>query len=477
MNTQRVSCKPILASALVWGTTCAVFPVVAALATTHHPAAVSASIIHGLRQSCTHTTYTDDLSSLKLNLETDFFDPTTGLHSEGVWHNALVGIASLESSSQTLASNAVQIAESLYRYSWDGVSFRRRSWSGQWDHLSLLSSDDPANNQKALPEQANYYRSSSEHRCVQHGMALIFWSRLLKQEYPTQLPLEQQKVLSSQHNEIAHQFLDQFWDPSQKLWTTTSKAQGGGSLLRPSASSGNTAKDYGADTSNSQWYYRAVDQAIAVLACLECLEVMEQQGQEDKSHGTVLFKERMVALIQTTCHTLLNPTGFGYGNVHQARTYLHLKRNRNFWHDGWVLLALIRAHRHLWPNDSNYGEEQFQTMWRGLLERYAHEKSSSMTTKGDCNSFDGTLWHWSLHQKSPQHNVRYCGDNVLAFAICRNLGIEIPGDGQFWAFVDKLRRIDDENDDELHHLASVADVYPQVRLHPNTELAALLVWP
>ena len=26
-------------------------------------------------------------------------------------------------------------------------------------------------------------------------------------------------------------------------------------------------------------------------------------------------------------------------------------------------------------------------------------------------------------------------------------------------------------------LVSVADVYPQVRLHPNTELAALVLWP
>jgi hypothetical protein len=31
--------------------------------------------------------------------------------------------------------------------------------------------------------------------------------------------------------------------------------------------------------------------------------------------------------------------------------------------------------------------------------------------------------------------------------------------------------------DDSRGLSSVADAYPQVRLHPNTELAALLVWP
>jgi hypothetical protein len=60
---------------------------------------------------------------LKLNLETDFYDPTptAGLHSESVWHNTLMGMQR-------------KLADSLYVHSWDGFSFRWRTWSGNWDH-------------------------------------------------------------------------------------------------------------------------------------------------------------------------------------------------------------------------------------------------------------------------------------------------------------------------------------------------------
>ena len=41
----------------------------------------------------------------------------------------------------------------------------------------------------------------------------------------------------------------------------------------------------------------------------------------------------------------------------------------------------------------------------------------------------------------------------------------------FWDFVETLRSGGNKGG-----LASVGDVYPQVRLHPNSELAALLAW-
>ena len=85
---------------------------------------------------------------------------------------------------------------------------------------------------------------------------------------------------------------------------------------------------------------------------------------------------------------------------------------------------------------------------------------------------DGTIWHGALSDKDTESNVRYCGDNVLGFAIRRSLQLNSGEDDiAFWSFVDMLRS------KNKHQLASVADVYPQVRLHPNTELAALLVWP
>ena len=41
----------------------------------------------------------------------------------------------------------------------------------------------------------------------------------------------------------------------------------------------------------------------------------------------------------------------------------------------------------------------------------------------------------------------------------------------FWDFVETLRSVGSKGG-----LASVGDVYSQVRLHPNSELAALLAW-
>jgi hypothetical protein len=77
---------------------------------------ISKSILEGLRSSSPPTL------TAKLDLETDFYDASTGLCSEGVWHNCLVGIASLELGQHDEAS---QIAKSLWKYSFDGTSFQR----------------------------------------------------------------------------------------------------------------------------------------------------------------------------------------------------------------------------------------------------------------------------------------------------------------------------------------------------------------
>jgi len=55
-----------------------------------------------------------------LNLATDLFDDSTGLHSEGVWHNSLAGITCVRLQQYT---EARRIADSLLNYSWEGKSF------------------------------------------------------------------------------------------------------------------------------------------------------------------------------------------------------------------------------------------------------------------------------------------------------------------------------------------------------------------
>jgi len=92
---------------------------------------VSKDILQGLQSST---------SPGKLDIITNFYDDSTGLYSEGIWHNCLAGIASLQlrkmyrHSQQKYLDDSMRCANSLFKYSWDGTSFRRRAWSGKWDH-------------------------------------------------------------------------------------------------------------------------------------------------------------------------------------------------------------------------------------------------------------------------------------------------------------------------------------------------------
>jgi hypothetical protein len=401
------------------------------------PRDLSSSILASLR--------TPTLSNpSSLNLETDFYDASTGLHSEGVWHNCLAGIASLQLDQ---IEQAKLIATSLYEHSWDGTSFRRRAWSGNWNHDTLDDSSE-----SSAPHQANYYKDSNEHRCVQHGIALTFWSMLARRS-------DCDAALLFQHKTIAKAFSQEFWDASTKRWTTVSQSQGGGSILRPSASAAKAT----IGATGEVPYYRAVDQAIAVLACVEHIKTLAlfQEGRDDSQMDDEKRQYEMLAT--STCQFLLNASGFGYENFPAATTYIGLERNRNFWHDGWVLLALISAPKFLSPIDSN----AVMPAWEGLIQKYGHCSSSG----GADSTFDGTLWHWDPRFKDDAFNVRYCGDNALAYAIQRKLVHQpIEDDAGFSELLDQLL-------DGSRGLAAVADVYPQVRLHPNTELAALLVWP
>jgi len=415
-----------------------------------------------------------------LNLATDFYDPTTGLHSEGVWHNSLVGIASLSLSipSDGIVGNewmnvdaAKRIADSLWGYSWDGVSFQRRCWSGLWDHSPLLEIDaSDSSSPVATLVQPNYYRSSPEHRCVQHGMALLFWSSLVTRHLGKDD--DDYNRYKEQYDLISKSFLQQYWDSSIDKWRTVSLSQGGGTTLRSSASLGKLQTSKSSDVTNGDKevvYYRAVDQAVAVLACLGMLKVLKQEGDMTEYN-------RVDTIIRNTCQTLLSNNGFGYGRENDARSYLGINRNRNFWHDGWVLLALTCARTHVWPKDPNIGESELRLLLQSLIRRYGHSSGNDK----EIRSFDGTIWHWdhSLKPDTNSGNVRYCGDNALLYAIIRNINW-IPEEAgmsvseyqlSFWDFVKDLRSRDKDG------LASVADAYPQVRLHPNTELAALVLW-
>jgi hypothetical protein len=215
--------------------------------------------------------------SAPLNLETDFYDPSTGLHSEGVWHNSLIGIASLalmasgREAGQDMQEAPRRIASSLWTHAWDGVSFRRRARSGRWDHMPL---DQPSSAEVVQPA---YYRASSEHRCVQHGMVCVFWA-LLREVDPE---------AAGEYVPIAAAFVNQFWDTAASHWTTTSRAQGVATGARPSASTGTSfvaSSEGGVESGDGdgffekaggadQVYYRAVDHSVALLALVSMVSL------------------------------------------------------------------------------------------------------------------------------------------------------------------------------------------------------------
>jgi hypothetical protein len=112
-----------------------------------------------------------------LNLETDFLRCQHWSVFRGCLAQLLVGIASLQVGNSNGDQTATSLmANSLYKYTWDGTSFRRRAWSGNWNHNHNSSTLSPY---QAVNDDY-YYRQSSEHRCVQHGMALAFWSMLVR---------------------------------------------------------------------------------------------------------------------------------------------------------------------------------------------------------------------------------------------------------------------------------------------------------
>jgi hypothetical protein len=303
-------------------------------------------------------------------------------------------------------------------------------------------------------------------------MALVFWSELisfLTRQYNKDE--EEEDLLTKykqQHTLMTASFLDQFWNDDYARWTTVSRAQGGGTTSRPSTS-WNMAAVYNEEESSP--YYRAVDQAFGVLACMGILKVMELDSNPTSIQSS---KVRVTGIVRDTCYELLSPDGFGYGlpSPPDASAYIGLGYKRNFWHDAWVMLALIMARKYAWPNDANHGEEPLRLLLHELVDRYGNLMDDSAN-----GNFDGTVWHWekSLKNGYTNGNSRYCNENALLYAMTRTLDW-CPGglseyQAGFWNFFSELQEGNDGG------LVSVGDIYRQVRLHPNTELAALLLWP
>ena len=114
-------------------------------------------------------------------------DGESGLCSEGVWHNSLLGVSRVlaareydkagekELANQFRAS-AATLGASLYGMSFDGTGFRKRSASGYWQ-----SASEAKGAITEAGEDASFYEPSEEHRCASSAAACIFYSLLAEE--------------------------------------------------------------------------------------------------------------------------------------------------------------------------------------------------------------------------------------------------------------------------------------------------------
>lgn len=120
--------------------------------------------------------------------------------------------------------------------------------------------------------------------------------------------------------------------------------------------------------------------------------------------------EDLVCIVQMTCQNhlaLTNTTGEYeyYGTVRTACLYIGLDYYRNFWHDGWILLAILCTQKGLWLSDSSLGESQLQARMQGLLNLYGHNYNKGNAPSTSSTIFYGTIWHWTKLLKNDKSNL------------------------------------------------------------------------
>jgi hypothetical protein len=116
-----------------------------------------------------------------------------------------------------------------------------------------------------------------------------------------------------QSKQIAESFVDQFWDNKVGKWHTVSKQQGWGTVLQLSASLGQPTMgikilakdddDEAAGEEEGYYYFRAVDQAIDIIACLGMLKQQHATNENDASWHNTRKKMLVRILVWTEIET------------------------------------------------------------------------------------------------------------------------------------------------------------------------------
>ena len=346
------------------------------------------------------------------------YDDSTGLCSEGVWHNSWLGVSRVLSSrvlraagdsaqADELMTSAFTLGDSLHKMSFDGDGFKRRASSGIWqradDELSKSFFD-------AAGEDLAFYLPSDEHRCASSAAACIFFS-LLAEESGDDDPFQRQRSI-----EVFDCMTKEFFD------TSTCR--------------------FKRDASGETTYWRAVDQAVGCLACLR----LAKSGHQVASCR---------AMASCAADSLLREFGYSLYATEGTPpgTYLGRAAPRNSWHDSLSCLALLAA------GVLGVGGESPAGLVRAMVESYRDESGAMLHRPKELRRRDAS---------GSGEEVAFTSTQALWSAVVRaadlKKGLEVD-EPALRAWYEKQRQ-------EESNLLPVANVYQDARLWANTEWAA-----
>ena len=395
-------------------------------------------------------------SSRPLDLLEDFYDATSGLCSEGVWHNAWLGIGSVLAArelrrrgaagaaeaeeSEELFEAAVLLADSLYDLSFD-EGFRRRTPSGIWERA-----------ESATPriggagERASFYDESRERRSIQNGAAVILYS-LLADEAAVRVHSDAPR-LAVRCDEVGDAFLRTFYDADNGRFRRS---------------------DAPPEAGYEAGYWRAADQAVGCLACLRLARLQPSWCNTD----TVVASKAAASSIAS----LLNDFGYAQyiaGGAEAPKSHLGDHpgtRRANSWHESLACFALVSFAAGSSTESSDVvGASNVDV--NALLRR----------VEADHRAPTGLIVHQRpMLDLEPEHQVQFtCGQAIWA-AVGRAASTEafVPEVDQdvraaIAAHRAAWREYDAAQADE-DGLLPVANVHPATRLWCNTEPAAWLL--
>lgn len=350
-----------------------------------------------------------------LSLLDDMYDESSGLCSEGVWHNSWLGVSrvlaarALRSSDSERAdaqlASARVLGDSLYALSFDGTGFRMRTSSNAWQ-----SAEEAAESLKAAGESIAFYEPSDERRCISSAAAVIFYS-LLAEEDGAEASDAMARLV-----EVGDAFTAEFFDTKV-------------CRFRRDASSD---------------YWRAVDQALGCLACLR----LAKTGHKAASSR---------AMATCAADSLLREFGYSLYATEAIPpgTYLGRVASRNSWHDSIACLALLMS------GVLGVGGESPTGLVRAMADSYrSPEAGHMMHTPRELTPGEGS-------------DVAFSSTQALWSAVVRAAELQ-SSRAEAAGGVDgpALRAWHAVHVDAESGLLPVANVYPDARLWANTEWAA-----